>query len=196
MDRDRCVGARGFAPGRRTLQGVGHPVAQARCRDFGSLARELGNRGEQVDVLTVLVGNFPVDWSELNGRFRDSIRKFGKGDGGQLNELGRRLTGSADLYGDDGRSAYNSVNFVTCHDGFTLHDLVSYNRKHNDANLEGNRDGADANKSWNCGIEGETAPQNLVVKLVVDSKELGEAVLKDFTRRIKIGDPSRTGRLR
>lgn len=101
-------------------------------------------------------GNFPVDWSEWNGRFRDSIRKFGKGDGGQLKELGRRLTGSADLYGDDGRSAYNSVNFVTCHDGFTLHDLVSYNRKHNDANMEGNRDGSDDNHSWNCGAEGET----------------------------------------
>ncbi len=111
---------------------------------------------EPWDIGDYEVGNFPVDWSEWNGRFRDSIRKFGKGDGGQLNELGRRLTGSADLYGDDGRSAYNSVNFVTCHDGFTLHDLVSYNSKHNDANMEGNRDGSDDNNSWNCGIEGET----------------------------------------
>jgi isoamylase len=111
---------------------------------------------EPWDIGDYEVGNFPVDWSEWNGRFRDTIRKFGKGDGGQLIELGRRLTGSADLYGDDGRSAYNSVNFVTCHDGFTLHDLVSYNNKHNDANLEGNRDGSDDNLSWNCGIEGET----------------------------------------
>jgi glycogen operon protein len=111
---------------------------------------------EPWDIGDYEVGNFPVDWSEWNGRFRDTIRKFGKGDGGQLKELGWRLTGSADLYGDDGRSAYNSVNFVTCHDGFTLHDLVSYNNKHNDANLEGNRDGSDDNHSWNCGTEGDT----------------------------------------
>ena len=71
-------------------------------------------------------------------------------------DLGSRLTGSADLYGDDGRSAYNSINFITCHDGFTLADLVSYNGKHNEANLEGNRDGSDDNQSWNCGVEGET----------------------------------------
>ncbi|THJ25614.1 MAG: glycogen debranching protein GlgX [Nitrospira sp. CG24E] len=111
---------------------------------------------EPWDIGDYQAGNFPVDWSEWNGRFRDTVRKFGKGDGGQLKDLGRRLTGSADLYGDDGRSAYNSVNFVTCHDGFTLRDLVSYNRKHNDANMEGNRDGSDDNHSWNCGIEGET----------------------------------------
>jgi isoamylase len=79
-----------------------------------------------------------------------------KGDGGQLADLGWRLTGSADLYGEDGRSAYNSVNFVTCHDGFTLWDLVSYNEKHNEGNGENNRDGADDNNSWNCGAEGDT----------------------------------------
>ena len=79
-----------------------------------------------------------------------------QGDAGQLADLGWRLTGSADLYGDDGRSAYNSVNFVTCHDGFTLHDLVSYNGKHNERNGENNRDGANDNHSWNCGVEGET----------------------------------------
>lgn len=111
---------------------------------------------EPWDPGTYQVGNFPVDWSEWNGRFRDTVRKFGKGDGGQVRELAARLTGSSDLYGDDGRSAYNSVNFITCHDGFTLRDLVSYNVKHNEANLEGNRDGADDNNSWNCGIEGET----------------------------------------
>lgn len=111
---------------------------------------------EPWDIGDYQVGNFPVDWSEWNGRFRDTIRKFGKGDAGQLKELGWRLTGSADLYGDDGRSAYHSVNFVTCHDGFTLNDLVSYNRKHNDANREDNRDGSDDNHSWNCGIEGDT----------------------------------------
>jgi len=112
---------------------------------------------EPWDTATYQVGNFPVDWSEWNGRFRDTARKFGKGDGGQLKDLGYRLTGSADLYGDDGRSAYNSVNFVTCHDGFTLYDLVSYNQKHNEANQEQNRDGSDDNNSWNCGAEGDTA---------------------------------------
>jgi len=111
---------------------------------------------EPWDLGTYQVGNFPVDWSEWNGKFRDCMRKFGKGDSGQLRELGWRLTGSADLYGDDGRSAYNSVNFITCHDGFTLNDLVSYDGKHNDANLEGNNDGSNDNNSWNCGVEGVT----------------------------------------
>ncbi len=112
---------------------------------------------EPWDLGTYQVGNFPVDWSEWNGRFRDVVRKFGVGVPGQVRELASRLTGSSDLYGDDGRSAYNSINFVTCHDGFTLNDLVSYNGKHNEANLEGNRDGTDDNNSWNCGEEGSTS---------------------------------------
>ncbi len=111
---------------------------------------------EPWDLGTYQVGNFPIDWSEWNGRFRDTVRRFFKGDPGQLRDLGARLTGSADLYRDDGRAAYNSVNFVTCHDGFTLRDLVSYDGKHNEANGEGNRDGSDDNNSWNCGVEGET----------------------------------------
>jgi len=111
---------------------------------------------EPWDIGTYEVGNFPVDWSEWNGRFRDTMRKFIKGDTGQLRDLGWRLTGSADLYQDDGRNAYNSINFVTCHDGFTLYDLVSYNHKHNEANLEDNRDGSNDNHSWNSGAEGET----------------------------------------
>jgi isoamylase len=111
---------------------------------------------EPWDIGTYQVGNFPIDWSEWNGKFRDTIRKFGKGDAGQVKDLGWRVTGSADLYGDDGRSAYNSVNFVTCHDGFTLNDLVSYNYKHNEANQENNNDGTNDNNSWNCGAEGET----------------------------------------
>jgi len=120
---------------------------------------------EPWDPGTYQVGNFPVDWSEWNGRFRDTMRRFGKGDPGQLTDLGWRLTGSADLYGDDGRSAYNSINFITCHDGFTLHDLVSYDVKHNEENGEGNRDGTDANDSWNCGVEGETDdPQVLALR--------------------------------
>jgi isoamylase len=117
---------------------------------------------EPWDIATYQVGNFPVDWSEWNGRFRDTLRKFGKGDGGQIKDLGWRLTGSADLYGDDGRSAYNSINFITCHDGFTLNDLVSYNYKHNEANLECNNDGTNDNNSWNCGIEGETDDLNII----------------------------------
>ncbi|HSO40843.1 MAG TPA: glycogen debranching protein GlgX, partial [Labilithrix sp.] len=111
---------------------------------------------EPWDLGAYEVGNFPVDWSEWNGRFRDNIRRFERGDAGQLKELGYRLSGSSDLYADDGRSAYNTVNFVTCHDGFTLHDLVSYERKHNEANGEDNRDGTNDNYSWNCGAEGET----------------------------------------
>src|SRR6185369_2187428 len=99
---------------------------------------------------------FPIDWSEWNGKFRDTLRRFGKGDSGQVADAGWRLTGSADLYGEDGRSAYNSVNFITCHDGFTLNDLVSYNDKHNEQNGENNQDGADDNNSWNCGAEGDT----------------------------------------
>ena len=117
---------------------------------------------EPWDLGTYQVGNFPVDWAEWNGRFRDTMRKFVKGDAGQLRDLGWRLTGSADLYKDDGRSAYNSVNFITCHDGFTLHDLVSYDDKHNEANLEQNNDGANDNHSWNCGFEGETDDRNII----------------------------------
>jgi glycogen operon protein len=111
---------------------------------------------EPWDLGTYQVGSFPVDWSEWNGRFRDTVRRFTRGDGGQVRDLGARLTGSADLYRDDGRAAYNSVNFVTCHDGFTLRDLVTYDAKRNQANREDNRDGTDDNASWNCGVEGET----------------------------------------
>ncbi len=102
------------------------------------------------------VGGFPVNWSEWNGKYRDVVRRFWKGDGNQAGEMGYRLTGSADLYEPAGRKIYASVNFVTAHDGFTLHDLVSYNHKHNEANGEGNRDGTDDNASWNCGAEGPT----------------------------------------
>jgi glycogen operon protein len=102
------------------------------------------------------VGNFPVLWTEWNGKYRDSVRRFWKGDGGTANELATRLSGSSDLYAWGGRQPYASINFVTCHDGFTLHDLVSYNEKHNEANGEENRDGANDNNSWNCGAEGPT----------------------------------------
>jgi glycogen operon protein len=103
-----------------------------------------------------MVGNFPHGWAEWNGKYRDNVRRFWKGDGGAASELASRLSGSSDLYGWNGRKPYASVNFITCHDGFTLHDLVSYNEKHNEANGEGNRDGANDNNSWNCGAEGPT----------------------------------------
>jgi glycogen operon protein len=102
------------------------------------------------------VGNFPPNWSEWNGKYRDTVRRYWKGDEGQLSDLASRLAGSPDLYSMSGRGPRASVNFVTAHDGFTLRDLVSYNDKHNEANGENNQDGANDNESWNCGAEGET----------------------------------------
>src|SRR5437667_1473077 len=103
------------------------------------------------------VGNFPVLWTEWNGKYRDAVRRFWKGDGGTASEFATRLSGSSDLYEQSGRRPYASINFVTCHDGFTLQDLVSYNDKHNEANGEENRDGSNENHSWNCGVEGATS---------------------------------------
>jgi isoamylase len=102
------------------------------------------------------VGNFPVLWTEWNGKYRDTVRRYWKGDEGLISELAYRLSGSSDLYESSGRRPSASINFVTCHDGFTLADLVSYNDKHNQANGEENRDGANDNNSWNCGVEGPT----------------------------------------
>jgi len=110
---------------------------------------DLGEGGYQV-------GKFPVGWAEWNDRYRDAVRSYWKGDGGQIGELAYRITGSSDLYARSGRRPYASINFVTAHDGFTLQDLVSYNQKHNEANGEENRDGTDNNRSWNCGVEGPT----------------------------------------
>jgi isoamylase len=110
---------------------------------------DLGEGGYQV-------GNFPLGWAEWNDKYRDTMRAFSKGDGGLIGEFAQRLTGSSDLYGRAGRRPHASINFVTAHDGFTLHDLVSYDDKHNEANGEGNRDGQDNNRSWNCGVEGPT----------------------------------------
>jgi glycogen operon protein len=102
------------------------------------------------------VGNFPVLWTEWNGRYRDTVRRFWRGDGGTVSELATRLAGSNDLYARSGRQPYASINFVTSHDGFTLADLAAYNDKHNEANGEENRDGDNNNLSWNCGAEGPT----------------------------------------
>jgi glycogen operon protein len=102
------------------------------------------------------VGNFPPRWTEWNGKYRDTIRDYWRGQPGSLGEFAARLSGSSDLYESDGRAPYASINFVTAHDGFTLRDLVSYNDKHNEANGEGGNDGDDNNRSWNCGVEGPT----------------------------------------
>jgi isoamylase len=102
------------------------------------------------------VGNFPPLWSEWNGKYRDTVRDFWRGEDATLAEFASRISGSADLYQKDGRRPSASINFVTAHDGFTLHDLVSYNEKHNDANGEDNKDGESTNRSWNCGAEGPT----------------------------------------
>jgi glycogen operon protein len=110
---------------------------------------DLGDGGYQV-------GNFPPLWSEWNGRYRDTVRDYWRGEPATLGEFAYRFTGSSDLYEDDGRRPNASVNFITAHDGFTLNDLVSYNEKHNEANGEDNKDGSDDNRSWNCGAEGET----------------------------------------
>jgi glycogen operon protein len=110
---------------------------------------DLGSGGYQV-------GNFPHLWSEWNGRYRDTIRRFWAGDGGLISEVATRLTGSSDLYQHNGRKPYASINFITSHDGFTLRDLVTYQEKRNHANLEDNRDGDSHNNNWNCGVEGET----------------------------------------
>jgi isoamylase len=110
---------------------------------------DLGEGGYQV-------GNFPPGWTEWNGKYRDAIRAYWKGDGGLIGELAYRLSGSSDLYEGGGRKPFASINFVTAHDGFTLRDLVSYNDKHNQANGEENRDGESHNRSWNCGAEGPT----------------------------------------
>jgi glycogen operon protein len=110
---------------------------------------DLGEGGYQV-------GNFPVLWTEWNGKYRDTVRSFWRGDGGTVSEFATRLCGSSDLYEHNGRKPYASINFVTSHDGFSLRDLVSYNHKHNEANGHNNEDGDNHNLSWNCGEEGPT----------------------------------------
>ena len=118
---------------------------------------DLGHGGYQI-------GNFPILWSEWNGRFRDTVRGFWRGETKVIADLGYRLTGSSDLFADDGRHPHASINFVTAHDGFTLRDLVSYATKHNEANGEGNRDGLDDNCSQNCGVEGETRDEAVLAR--------------------------------
>jgi isoamylase len=119
------------------------------------------------------VGNFPGErWSEWNGRYRDDIRRFVRGDLGLVSAVATRIAGSSDLYGTNGRAPTSSINFITCHDGFTLNDLVSYNNKHNEGNGQNNQDGIDNNLSWNCGVEGPTND--------VGIKALRERQVKNF----------------
>ncbi len=125
------------------------------------------------------VGTFPYGrrWSEWNGRYRDDMRRFWKGDNGQIEAFTRRICGSADLYEWNGRTPRHSINFITCHDGFTLWDLLSYNQKHNEANGEDNRDGMNENYSWNHGIEGATRNSKIIEARVRDAKNLMASLL-------------------
>ncbi len=143
---------------------------------------DLGQGGYQV-------GNFPVLWAEWNGKYRDTVRRFWRGDPGQLDELAYRLTGSSDLYELTGRRPYASINFVTCHDGFTLRDLVSYNDKHNEANGEDSRDGTADNLSWNCGAEGPTRDQAIeTLRLRQQRNFLATLVLSQGVPMFLMGD--------
>jgi len=135
------------------------------------------------------VGDFPVGWSEWNGRYRDTVRDFWRGADGVLGDFATRIAGSADLYGDDGRRPTASINFVTVHDGFTLSDLVSYDVKHNDANGEGNRDGSDDNRSWNCGVEGPSGdPAVLALRARQQRNFLATLLLSQGVPMLLAGD--------
>jgi len=143
---------------------------------------DLGEGGYQI-------GNFPLLWAEWNGKYRDTVRRFWRGDKGQVSDLAYRLTGSSDLYEHGGRRPNASINFVTCHDGFTLHDLVSYNDKHNEANGEENHDGTGDNLSWNCGAEGPTDDLK-ILKLREDQKKnfLATLILSQGVSMLLSGD--------
>jgi glycogen operon protein len=122
-------------------------------------------------------GGFPAGWAEWNDRYRDVVRRFWKGDPGHTPELASRLSGSGDIFDRRGRRPWASINFVTAHDGFTLRDLVSYDQKHNEANREDNRDGAEANDSWNCGVEGPSDDPEIRALRLRQSKNLLSTLL-------------------
>ncbi len=143
---------------------------------------DLGEGGYQV-------GNFPVLWAEWNGEYRDTVRRFWRGDGGLVGTMAYRLTGSSDLYERSGRRPYASINFVTAHDGFTLSDLVSYNEKHNEANGEENHDGHNENLSWNCGVEGPTTdPAILTLRARQQRNFLATLLLSQGVPMLQMGD--------
>lgn len=143
---------------------------------------DLGEGGYQV-------GRFPIGWTEWNGKYRDAIRDYWKGEGGLIGELAYRVAGSSDLYEQGGRRPYASVNFVTAHDGFTLRDLVSYNDKHNEANRDDNRDGENHNRSWNCGAEGPTDdPEIRALRLRQSRNLLASLLLSQGVPMLLAGD--------
>ena len=136
-----------------------------------------------------LVGSFPPPWCEWNDKFRDTVRDFWRGRADGVRDLASRLSGSSDLYADDDRLPFASVNFVTAHDGFTLRDLVSYDTKHNEANGDDNRDGTDDNRSWNCGVEGETDdPDILALRQRQAANLLGTLLLSTGVPMLTAGD--------
>ena len=135
------------------------------------------------------VGNFPPQWTEWNGKYRDTVRDFWRGEPATLGEFASRITGSADLYEHSGRRPFASINFVTAHDGFTLRDLVSYNEKHNEANGEDNNDGESHNRSWNCGVEGPTDdPEVLALRSRQQRNYLATLLLSQGTPMVLHGD--------
>lgn len=135
------------------------------------------------------VGNFPVKWTEWNGKYRDCIRRFWRGDGHTASEFATRICGSSDLYMHNGRRPYASINFITSHDGFTLHDLVSYNHKHNEANGQKNSDGDNHNNSWNCGVEGPTNDPDIIKLRERQKKNLiATLMLSQGVAMIRSGD--------
>jgi glycogen operon protein len=140
--------AHGYDPGAGFLDAILQDPVLSRVKMIAE-PWDIGLGGYQV-------GAFPPSWAEWNDRFRDTARRFWRGDAHVIGELAGRMTGSSDIYQHHGRRPWSSINFITAHDGFTLHDLVSYERKHNEANGENNRDGTDNNLSWNCGAEGPT----------------------------------------
>ena len=143
---------------------------------------DLGEGGYQV-------GNFPALWTEWNGKYRDTVRDYWRGEYATMGEFASRFTGSSDLYADDGRSPHASINFIVAHDGFTLRDLVSYNDKHNDDNGEGNRDGESHNRSWNCGAEGPTDdPEVLALRAQQQRNFLATLLLSQGVPMIAHGD--------
>ena len=143
-----CRETHGFDPNSGFLDAVSQDPVLSRVKLIAE-PWDIGAGGYQL-------GNYPAGWGEWNDKYRDTARRYWRGDEGMIGEMASRLSGSADAFKRRGRRPWSSINFITAHDGFTLNDLVSYNRKHNEANREDNRDGTDNNNSWNCGVEGAT----------------------------------------